>query len=107
MILSNFFLSVPLQKYTFFTYKLIPQIEFIAPDIIAFDGRPNTTFIPYNNVPLGIAPYNDERLFIGVARRSPGIASTLNYINLNAVSANQSPLLNSYPDVETNRLDVS
>lgn len=55
---------------------------------------------------MGISPYKN-RLFIALPRRSPGIPSTLNYIDLNDTSSNQNPLLRPYPDLETNQLNVS
>lgn len=76
----------------------------LAPDF-SFDNQ-NGTVIPYNNIPIGFAP-TKSRLFITVPRRAPGIPSTLNYIDLSARNSQQSPLLRSFPDIETNRLDAS
>lgn len=76
-----------------------------APDF-TFE-EPNGTFIQYNNIPIGIAPYKDHKLFVTVPRRGRGIPSTLNYIDMTARTNNQSPLLRSFPDLETNRFDVS
>ena len=64
---------------------------------------PSDSFIPYNNVPLGIAHYKD-RVFVGIPRRAAGIPSTLNYVT---ISEKPSPALRSFPDYETNRLGVS
>lgn len=39
------------------------------------------TFIPENNIPMGLEIYED-RLFITVPRWKSGVAASLNYINL-------------------------
>lgn len=68
-----------------------------------------SSFVQYNNVPQGFAPYlKGNKLFISIPRRSPGIPSTLNYINLeNGRSIEDNPKLHSYPSYEMNQLDVS
>lgn len=62
-------------------------------------------------MPQGFAPHitaNVSRIFIAVPRRSPGVPSTLNYVEL---SDNRdlyvNPKLHSYPNYEMNELDVS
>ena len=67
----------------------------------------NFPFIQYNNVPQGFAPYKDK-IFIAVPRRNPGIPSTMNYVKLEpGQNVYTNPKLHSYPNYETNELDVS
>lgn len=76
-----------------------------------FAASGNFEFIPYNNVPQGFAPYitsTSSKVFIAVPRRSPGVPSTLNYVNLeDGKDLYINPKLHSYPNYETNELDVS
>ncbi|XP_055850347.1 uncharacterized protein LOC129914921 [Episyrphus balteatus] len=67
-----------------------------------FDTQPDS-YIPYNNVPMGVNHFNGK-LFITVPRRRLGIPSTLNYIDLKTIGLNRSPKLRPYPDMETNQL---
>lgn len=62
-----------------------------------------STYIPYNNVPFGLA-HHKGRLFIAVPRRRFGVPSTLNVIDISKINATKtmSPRLRSYPDYETN-----
>ncbi|XP_059219463.1 L-dopachrome tautomerase yellow-f2 isoform X1 [Stomoxys calcitrans] len=62
----------------------------------------NASFIPYNNVPMGVTHYKG-RLFITMPRRRVGIPSTLNYIDLTKNGREKSPKLTAYPDFETNQ----
>ncbi|XP_055904569.1 L-dopachrome tautomerase yellow-f2-like [Eupeodes corollae] len=59
------------------------------------------SYIPYNNVPMGVNHFNGK-LFITMPRRRLGIPSTLNYIDLKTVGSNRSPKLRAYPDMATN-----
>lgn len=61
----------------------------------------NDSYVPYNNVPMGVSHFNGK-LFITVPRRRLGIPSTLNYIDMKTVGSNRSPKLRAYPDMETN-----
>lgn len=67
----------------------------------ATDGN----FIPYNNVPQGFYPYKNK-IFIAVPRRSTGILSTLNYIDLNENETSINPKLHSYPNIELNDINL-
>ncbi|XP_063364137.1 protein yellow [Cydia amplana] len=53
------------------------------------------TFIPENNIPMGVEVYED-RLFVTVPRWKYGVPSTLNYVNLKDNST-KSPKLIPYP----------
>lgn len=64
----------------------------------------DNSFIPYNNVPMGVA-HSRDRLFISVPRRAIGIPSTLNYINLKDSAPGSSPRLRPYPNVAFNSLE--
>lgn len=66
----------------------------------------NASYIPYNNVPMGVTHYKG-RLFVTMPRRRIGIPSTLNYIDLQKDGKHHSPKLYAYPDFETNYLNVS
>lgn len=48
----------------------------------------NRSYIPDNTIPFGVGVWEDK-VFITIPRRNPGVPSTLNYINL-------SKLLNKY-----------
>ncbi|XP_055851594.1 L-dopachrome tautomerase yellow-f2-like [Episyrphus balteatus] len=61
----------------------------------------NDSYIPYNNVPMGVSHFKGK-LFITMPRRRLGIPSTLNYIDLKTVGSNRSPKLRAYPDMDTN-----
>ncbi|XP_018803087.1 PREDICTED: L-dopachrome tautomerase yellow-f2-like [Bactrocera latifrons] len=62
------------------------------------------SYIQYNNVPQGVTHYKG-RLFVTTPRRSIGIPSTLNYIDLQKDGKQYSPKLHAYPDFETNYLN--
>uniref|UniRef100_A0A0A1X3L0 L-dopachrome isomerase n=1 Tax=Zeugodacus cucurbitae TaxID=28588 RepID=A0A0A1X3L0_ZEUCU len=64
----------------------------------------NASYIPYNNVPMGVTHYKG-RLFVTMPRRRIGIPSTLNYIDLQKDGKQTSPKLRAYPDFETNYLN--
>ncbi|XP_058982633.1 L-dopachrome tautomerase yellow-f2 isoform X2 [Musca domestica] len=64
--------------------------------------REEHSYIPYNNVPMGVTHYKG-RLFVTMPRRRVGIPSTLNYIDMNADESMKSPKLKAYPDFETNQ----
>lgn len=61
-------------------------------------------FVQYNNIPIGATRYQDK-LFITIPRRRPGIPVTLTYIYLNASIDN--PSLRPYPNLATNRVDTN
>lgn len=92
------------------TCFFIPLTKYIlAPDRITFPGNDTSTlldFVPYNNIPMGVDHFRGQ-LFITMPRRRPGIPSTLNYIDINSNTRNQSPLLKPFPDIMTNSLHVS
>lgn len=85
-------------------------ISFSWLETFLFKGAGNFPFIPYNNVPQGFAPFvskTSSKVFIAVPRRSPGVPSTLNYVALEAgKDLHLNPKLLSYPNYETNELDV-
>ncbi|KAM7351093.1 L-dopachrome tautomerase yellow-c [Cochliomyia hominivorax] len=58
-------------------------------------------YVVENNLPLGLERWNNK-LFITVPRWKSGIASTLNYVDLN--SKDKSPKLIPYPSWEANKL---
>lgn len=58
-------------------------------------------FIAENNLPLGIERWQNK-LFVTVPRWKTGVASSLNYIDLN--NAEESPLLIPYPSWENHQL---
>ncbi|XP_053946313.1 L-dopachrome tautomerase yellow-f2-like [Anastrepha ludens] len=68
------------------------------------DVDQNASYIPYNNVPMGVTHYKG-RLFVTMPRRRTGIPSTLNYIDLQKDGKQHSPKLHAYPDFETNYLN--
>uniref|UniRef100_A0A1I8PYE9 Uncharacterized protein n=1 Tax=Stomoxys calcitrans TaxID=35570 RepID=A0A1I8PYE9_STOCA len=97
------------------TPSSIPTMENLnRPGVIYFPGQyhgirskrqapvANASFIPYNNVPMGVTHYKG-RLFISMPRRRVGIPSTLNYIDLTKNGREKSPKLTAYPDFETNQ----
>jgi hypothetical protein len=68
-----------------------------------------STYNAYVNIPFGAA-YHNGRLFVGVARRNPGVPSTLNVLNLNELQGpgpHLNPPLTAYPSWEANTLSVS
>lgn len=54
---------------------------------------------------MGVDHYNGN-LFITMPRRREGIPSTLNYIEIDKISKNQSPKLKPYPSALSNMLHV-
>uniref|UniRef100_A0A1B0GFL4 Uncharacterized protein n=1 Tax=Glossina morsitans morsitans TaxID=37546 RepID=A0A1B0GFL4_GLOMM len=64
------------------------------------------SYIPYNNVPMGVTHYKG-RLFITMPRRRVGIPSTLNYVDLRKDGNEMSPKLHAYPDFETNQIKAN
>lgn len=56
------------------------------------------TFVPANNIPLGMARWKDK-LFVTVTRWRNGVASALNYIDLNGP---QDQPLKPYPSFKDN-----
>ncbi|KAH8383760.1 hypothetical protein KR009_010399 [Drosophila setifemur] len=64
------------------------------------------SYIPYNNVPMGVTHYRG-RLFVTMPRRRVGIPSTLNYIDLNRDGRDRSPKLRAYPDFALNQFNAS
>lgn len=83
-----------------FGWKMI-DYDF-ASDESRLEAIANQKFIPRNNVPFGIEPWNNK-LFITVPRREAGVVSTLNYVYLD--TNDSSPLLIPYPNWESNHLD--
>lgn len=86
-------------KFTQIEYSNLPKSE-------------NFPYIQYNNVPQGFAPFisrNNEtksKMFIAVPRRSPGVPSTLNYVELKDNQESYvNPELQSYPSYEINELE--
>ncbi|XP_065217696.1 protein yellow-like [Planococcus citri] len=59
----------------------------------------NRSYIPNNTIPFGVGIW-EEKLFITIPRRNPGVPATLNYININ--SSENAPLLTPYPDWASN-----
>ncbi|XP_055386524.1 L-dopachrome tautomerase yellow-f2 [Condylostylus longicornis] len=60
-------------------------------------------YIKDNNLPLGLEVWGDK-MFITVPRWKAGVASSLNYIDLN--SKDKSPKLRPYPSWEANELPI-
>lgn len=60
-------------------------------------------YIPENNLPLGLERWNNK-LFLTIPRWKPGVASALNYVNLD--DTNQSPKFRPYPSWEDNDFDL-
>ena len=58
------------------------------------------------NVPFGLAHYGNK-LFVAVARRNPGIPSSLNVVELTGSPPYINPPLISYPNWNMNTLNVS
>uniref|UniRef100_A0A1Y9HAK8 Yellow protein n=1 Tax=Anopheles farauti TaxID=69004 RepID=A0A1Y9HAK8_9DIPT len=70
----------------------------------ALGGMENETFQAYNNLPMG-ATHHNNRIFITIPRRRPGIPATLNVIDLAKVaSGDRSPPLTAYPTYPINEL---
>lgn len=66
-----------------------------------------TMYIPYNNLPVGLAYYKNL-LFITVPRRRIGVPATLSVINIDQVAKNEiSPKLSAYPNYDINEIPVS
>jgi hypothetical protein len=61
--------------------------------------------LPENNIPMGANVWNNK-LFITVPRRRPGVPSTLNYVLVNGTQRQNVPLI-PYPDWDTNTLGGS
>lgn len=66
------------------------------------DSRAN--FNSTHPVPFGIAKHGN-RMFVGMARRAPGVPVTLGYFNLNANK--QDPQIIAFPSVDANTVNVS
>lgn len=85
--------------------------KFLMAKMLRKKASGNFPFIPYNNVAQGFAPYitaNSSKVFIAVPRRSLGVPSTLNYVELkDGQDLYVNPKLRSYPNYKTNELDVS
>lgn len=62
-------------------------------------------YTPYNNVPTGVT-HHKGRVFISIARRTPGIPSTLNYFDISKTENNESPSVQGYPNYDINELHV-
>lgn len=56
------------------------------------------TFIPEHNLPLGLARWKNK-LFVTVPRWKSGVASSLNYVDVDGA---QNQLLKPYPSLEAN-----
>ncbi|XP_034948272.1 protein yellow [Chelonus insularis] len=86
---------------TVFSWK---QVAYNFPnDSVLNAYKASDDYIEGNNVPLGMNVWGDK-LFITVPRWKKGVASNLNYISLSdaASAKDTSPLLNPYPDWESN-----
>jgi hypothetical protein len=71
-------------------------------------ASPSANDVPYiyqNNIPMGANVWNNK-LFITVPRRRPGVPSTLNYVLVNGTQRQNVPLI-PYPDWDTNTLGGS
>lgn len=66
-----------------------------------------TTYIPYNNLPVGVSHYKNK-LIVTVPRRRVGVPSTLNIIYIDQVDEGErSPKLTGYPSYQINEIPVS
>ncbi|XP_050523545.1 protein yellow isoform X1 [Daktulosphaira vitifoliae] len=100
-LFSNGVLSVNDRLREVFNWR---QVDFVFPDQqTRQQAINNREFIQANNMPLGLEVWRN-RLFITVPRWKAGVASTLNYINLDSSNRNRSPPLIPYPSYEMNRL---
>jgi hypothetical protein len=70
------------------------------------DPGDSSFYNPYVNVPFGLAHYGNK-LFVTVARRNPGIPSSLNVVELTGNPPYINPPLISYPNWNMNTLMVS
>nr|CAD7571217.1 unnamed protein product [Timema californicum] len=80
------------------------KLDFVFPSVsVRENALKSEDYIVENNLPLGLDIWEDK-LFVTVPRWKSGVASTLNYINLNDSSS--SPLLTPYPSWEYNQLST-
>lgn len=78
------------------------QVDFAWPNADAKnDAIKSGEYIPGHNLPLGLGRWKDK-LFVTVPRWKAGVASSLNYIDLN--TKEKSPVLIPYPDLKANTL---
>ncbi|EDW81721.1 uncharacterized protein Dwil_GK12212 [Drosophila willistoni] len=83
------------------------RYRYSARDSRPIDNVTDTSYIAYNNVPMGVTHFRG-RLFVTMPRRQTGIPSTLNYIDLRRDGRwNSSPKLRAYPDFELNQYNHS
>ncbi|XP_050523549.1 protein yellow isoform X4 [Daktulosphaira vitifoliae] len=100
-LFSNGVLSVNDRLREVFNWR---QVDFVFPDQqTRQQAINNREFIQANNMPLGLEVWRN-RLFITVPRWKAGVASTLNYINLDSNNKSSSPSLIPYPNFENNLL---
>ncbi|XP_070504364.1 L-dopachrome tautomerase yellow-f2-like [Chironomus tepperi] len=82
--------------------------EYVKWQSINYKNLPNpgdsSFYNPYVNVPFGIAHYGNK-LFVTVARRNPGIPSSLNVVELTGNPPYINPPLISYPNWNMNTLN--
>lgn len=82
--------------------KFEVQYQWKSLSFSKLDSRAN--FNSTHPVPFGIAKHGN-RMFIGMARRAPGVPVTLGYYNLNANF--QDPEIIAYPSMQANTVNVS
>lgn len=80
------------------------QIEFDWPsEDVKQQWLTSKKYIPENNLPLGLERWNNK-LFLTIPRWKPGVASALNYVDLD--DTNLSPKFKPYPSWEDNDFDL-
>lgn len=72
-------------------------------DLTASEIKEN--YIPSNNLPMGVLAH-DDRIFITLPRRRPGIPATIAFVSSNGARGS-SPSLQAYPNFRTNEQHVS
>uniref|UniRef100_A0A336N022 CSON011032 protein n=1 Tax=Culicoides sonorensis TaxID=179676 RepID=A0A336N022_CULSO len=80
------------------------EIEFEWPsEDVKNTWNASKKYIPENNLPLGVERWQNK-LFITIPRWKPGVAATLNYVDLNESS--ESPKFKPYPSWEDNDINL-
>lgn len=110
MWINKLFQFLKCTKISYCNYNILKVPVFdVEPSIAEIEKLglySRTSYIPYNNLPVGVSHYKN-RLFITVPRRRVGVPSTLNVINVAQVTHDEkSPKLVAYPSYEINEIPV-